>query len=78
MSIPPRISLVTLGTADFPRQRAFFVALGWPIAVEDDSPPFCVFRTGGALLGLYSRSALLAEAAADPGRARASGTSRWG
>jgi catechol 2,3-dioxygenase-like lactoylglutathione lyase family enzyme len=62
MPVPPRISLVTLGTQDFARLRAFYVALGWPIAVEDDATDFCLFRTGGAYLGLYPRDELLAEA----------------
>jgi uncharacterized protein len=66
MAVPPRISLVTLGTADFARLRAFYVALGWPIAVEDDASEFCLFRTAGAYLGLYPRDELLAEAGGGP------------
>jgi catechol 2,3-dioxygenase-like lactoylglutathione lyase family enzyme len=62
MSIPPRISLVTLGTRDFARMRAFYVALGWPIAAEEGGSEFCIFRTAGALLALYPLEELLAEA----------------
>jgi uncharacterized protein len=64
MSIPPRLGLVTLGTADFSRMREYYLALGWPIAVEEKD--FCLFRTAGALLALYPRPALLEEAGGGP------------
>lgn len=64
MSVPPRLGLVTLGTVDYARLRAFYEALGWPVAVE--VPDFCVFRTAGALLGLYPRPSLSAEAGGGP------------
>lgn len=64
MSVPPRLGFVTLGTVDFARQRAFYEALGWPLAVEDNE--FCVFRTAGALLGLYPRPSLAEEAGGGP------------
>jgi uncharacterized protein len=60
MSVPPRLGLVTLGTVDHARLRAFYEALGWPLAVEDKD--FCVFRTAGALLALYPRPDLSREA----------------
>lgn len=43
MSIPPRLGLVTLGTADFDRMRSYYLELGWPIAVEETD--FCLFDT---------------------------------
>jgi predicted lactoylglutathione lyase len=49
--IPARISLVTLGVRDVPRSVTFYRALGWETAL--DMGEFAVFRTGGALLGLY-------------------------
>jgi catechol 2,3-dioxygenase-like lactoylglutathione lyase family enzyme len=61
MSIPPRISLATLGTADLARMREFYVAIGWPLAI-DIPGDFCVFRTAGAILALYPRPLLLEEA----------------
>lgn len=62
MPVPARISLVTLGTADFQRMRAFYSALGWTIGVEDSPPDFCLFRTGGALLALFDLRSLHEEA----------------
>ena len=32
MSVPARISIVTLGVDDLKRSRAFYEALGWEIA----------------------------------------------
>lgn len=64
MSVPPRLGYVTLGTIDFARMRAFYEALGWPVAVEEQE--FCVFRTAGALLGLYPRPQLSAEVGGGP------------
>src|SRR5581483_11980915 len=64
MSIPARLGLVTLGTVDFDRLRAYYVALGWPIAVEEKD--FCLFHTAGALLALYPRRELSQEAGGGP------------
>ena len=49
--LPARISLVTLGVSDVSRSRTFYRALGWETAV--DMEDFAVFRTAGALLGIY-------------------------
>jgi len=49
MSLPPIVGLVTLGVDDVPRAAAFYRRLGWPVAAEE-SPDFCVFRTGGATI----------------------------
>jgi uncharacterized protein len=35
MSVPPRISIVTLGVDDLARSRAFYQALGWELAREE-------------------------------------------
>lgn len=69
MPVPPRLTAVTLGTQDHAGLRAFYVALGWPVAV-DVPGEFCLFRTAGALLALYPRANLLSEAG---GGAAASG-----
>jgi uncharacterized protein len=66
MPVPARISLVTLGTADFRRMRDFYSALGWEVAIEDSPPDFCVFRTGGALLALFDLDSLREEAGGAP------------
>jgi uncharacterized protein len=65
MPIPPRVSLATLGTRDHARLRDFYVALGWPLAV-DLPGEFCAFRTAGAVLALYPRPSLLGEVGGGP------------
>ena len=37
MTIPARISLVTLGVSDVARSTAFYEGLGWPL--DDDGIP---------------------------------------
>jgi catechol 2,3-dioxygenase-like lactoylglutathione lyase family enzyme len=61
MAVPAWVSLVTLGVADVPRARAFYTALGWPVAFEagDD---FCVLGTEGALVALWPTAELAADA----------------
>jgi catechol 2,3-dioxygenase-like lactoylglutathione lyase family enzyme len=68
MSLPAYISLVTLGVADVARAKAFYAALGWPVAA-DDGDDFCVFDTGGPVLALYPADSL----AEDAGRETSSG-----
>lgn len=62
----PRISLVTLGVADMPRARHFYQdGLGWPVSsASTDEVTF--FHTGGAVLALYLRNLLAADAELDP------------
>jgi uncharacterized protein len=68
MTVPARISLVTLGVADVARATAFYLALGWPLASSsEEGVVVSFFRTGGALLGLFGASALAADAHAEPG-----------
>ena len=59
---PQRVSLITLGTADIDRSRAFYTALGWePVP----SPPEVVFyQLDGMVLGLFGLDSL----AKDQGR----------
>jgi catechol 2,3-dioxygenase-like lactoylglutathione lyase family enzyme len=60
-----RISLVTLGTTDLPRARAFYEALGWR-GQEAEETVF--FQAGGVVVVLWGRTALAADAGvADPG-----------
>jgi catechol 2,3-dioxygenase-like lactoylglutathione lyase family enzyme len=53
-----RVSLVTLGVADFARARAFYEALGWSGISPDGEVMF--FQAGGMIVALWSRR-LLAE-----------------
>ena len=59
---PQRVSLITLGTTDLERSRAFYAALGWePVP----SPPEVIFyQLAGLVLGLFGLDPL----AKDQGR----------
>ena len=58
----PRVSLVTLGVSDLERAVAFYRdGLGWPKSdVGGDEVAF--FKTGGAIIALFPRVALAADA----------------
>ena len=61
MSVPARISIVTLGVDDVARSKAFYEALGWELAgtVGDE---ICWFRTADSYLGLFDRESLARDA----------------
>jgi catechol 2,3-dioxygenase-like lactoylglutathione lyase family enzyme len=57
--VEPRLSLVTLGVADLERARAFYGALGWRPANDDEGVVF--FQSGCLVLALWSRSELATD-----------------
>ena len=61
MSVPARISIVTLGVDNLPRSKAFYEALGWEVAgaVGDE---ICWFKTADSYLGLFDRESLARDA----------------
>ena len=61
MSVPARISIVTLGVDDVARSKAFYEALGWEVAgaVGDE---ICWFKTADSYLGLFDRESLAKDA----------------
>jgi uncharacterized protein len=59
MTVPPRITVITLGARDLPALRAFYTGLGWEPAIEGDD--FCAFATRGAVLTLYPRASLAGD-----------------
>jgi catechol 2,3-dioxygenase-like lactoylglutathione lyase family enzyme len=61
VSVPARISIVTLGVDDVARSKAFYEALGWVVAgtVGDE---ICWFRTADSYLGLFDRESLARDA----------------
>lgn len=63
---PQRVTLITLGVDDMARSKAFYAALGWAPAEEQDAVTF--YQMHGCVLGLFGRAAL----AADQGRPGAS------
>ena len=61
MSVPARISIVTLGVDNLARSKAFYEALGWEVAgtVGDE---ICWFKTADSYLGLFDRESLARDA----------------
>ncbi len=58
----PRISIVTLGVADLQRSINFYRdGLGWPRS-SAGGEEIAFFRTGGAILAVYPRDLLAADA----------------
>lgn len=52
MSVPARVSFVTLAVRDFTRMAKFYRQFGWPES-KDSNDDFVAFQTGGAILGLF-------------------------
>lgn len=67
MTVPARVSIVTLGVSDLARARQFYESLGWQVTASS-SDEIVWFKTADSLLGLYPRTALAEDAglAADP------------
>lgn len=73
MTVPARISLVTLGVTDLDRSLAFYDALGWERVGDNEGVAF--YRTVGAVLALYPLAALADDAHISPDRSGFSGVS---
>ncbi|CAN5683150.1 VOC family protein [soil metagenome] len=61
MSVPSRITLVTLGVADLARSTAFYEALGWARSAQS-SDDVTFFPTNGPVLSLYGIDDLAGDA----------------
>ncbi len=61
---PPLANTITLGVRNVNAQRAFYLALGWPLVL--DTEDFVVFELRGALLALFPVEKLAADAHAEP------------
>ena len=66
--IRARLSLVTLGVADVARATEFYRALGWEPSSASVPGEVTFFGLQGAILGLWRRENLAAEANVDAGR----------
>src|SRR5436309_1898456 len=66
MSIPARLSMVTLGVADLTRSTTFYQSLGWPLSDSSVPGEVSFFRTAGGLLGLWGIDALTTDTALAP------------
>jgi predicted lactoylglutathione lyase len=68
--VEQRVSLVTLGVADYARARAFYESLGWSVALDIEETAF--FQANGVILVLWARDKLAPDLGiADDG-------ARWG
>ena len=65
MSVPQRLTMVTLGVADVARSSAFYEALGWRrSSASQDAITF--FSMQGSVLGIFGRDDLAEDARVDP------------
>jgi catechol 2,3-dioxygenase-like lactoylglutathione lyase family enzyme len=62
MTVPARLTFVTLGAHDLPTLRAFYKGLGWQEGVHN-ADDFASFLLNGVVLALYPRHLLAEEAA---------------
>ena len=51
-----RLTLITLGVANYERAKAFYEAMGWSVAMDVEETAF--FHAGGTILVLWSREKL--------------------
>src|SRR5688500_20401920 len=75
MSVPRRISLITLGVDDVPRAKAFYEALGWSCSSASVEGEVAFLPTADSVLALWGRQALADEVGVPA--ARASATWPW-
>ena len=65
VTVPARLSIVTLGVADLARATAFYRALGWePTPYSSDEITF--IETSGSMLALFPTDELAEDARLDP------------
>jgi catechol 2,3-dioxygenase-like lactoylglutathione lyase family enzyme len=67
VTVPARITVVTVGVRDFETQRDFYRGLGWTTAVELDD--FAVFELRGAVLALFPLDQLAEDGRSEPAAA---------
>jgi hypothetical protein len=62
MTVPQRISMVTLGVADVARSTAFYESLGWRRSSSSQDGAVTFFSMQGSVLGLFGREPLADDA----------------
>ncbi|MEY9846034.1 VOC family protein [Streptacidiphilus sp. MAP5-3] len=67
MSLPARISIVTLGVSDLERSIEFYQDLGWPLSSASQEGVIAWFRTADSVLGLFPTEELAADAGVPDG-----------
>jgi predicted lactoylglutathione lyase len=66
MTVPPAISLVTLGVRNVAASTRFYAALGFPLSSASVPDEVSFFRTAGGILAVWGADALAADAGLDP------------
>jgi uncharacterized glyoxalase superfamily protein PhnB len=66
--VDQRLTLLTLGTGDYERAKAFYQALGWSPALEVQETAF--FQANGVILVLWARERLAADSGVEDEGAR--------
>ena len=66
MSVPPRVSLATLGVADVARATEFYETLGWRLSPASVPRVVSFFQTAGGLLSLVQTDDISADAGIAP------------
>ncbi len=61
VTIPARVSLITLGVADVVRSTRFYEQLGWRASSASVPGEVSFFRTGGAILAVWGEGDLAAD-----------------
>ena len=68
--VEPRITIVTLGVADYARAKSFYEALGWSCTLDIEETAF--FPANGVVLVLWGREKLASDSGVEDDG------SRWG
>ena len=68
-----RLSIVTLGVDDLSRARAFYEALGWRVASEEQADSIVCFTLNGIGFALYPRARLIEDIGLEDGSRGATG-----
>jgi predicted lactoylglutathione lyase len=66
MSVPPRVSLATLGVADVARSSEFYETLGWRLSPASVPAMVSFFQTAGGLLSLVKTDDISGDAGLPP------------
>ncbi len=67
MTVPARMSLITLGVEDLARSVAFYEALGWRRSSASVEGEVAFFHMTGSQLGLWARTSLAGDAGLEAG-----------
>ena len=64
-----RVSLITLGVADYGKAQRFYEALGWSVGggVDNEADHVAFFQAPGMIVALWSREKLAADSCVDDG-----------